>query len=136
MSRLPLKIACILILLLLSNSCPGQISEVQPDYTAGDSGLTITVKPGETFTVGLFAAPSTAYFWEVVELDAKVVKNTSSEFVPDPATKNTVGGGGTDIWEFQAVAEGTTKLKMENARTSEPREPRGEFELTINVAGS
>ena len=153
MSKLLAIVAACIALLLICTACPkpqtgagagnpagadepvGADEPTAADYTATDSGRTITLQPGDTFTVELTSSPTTAYFWEVIELDEAVVRNVSSEYVPDPATKDMAGGGGVDIWTFEALASGTTALRMEYARKFEPRDPAGEFELTLVVSG-
>jgi predicted secreted protein len=76
----------------------------------------IEVTPGQVFTISLESIPPAGYRWNV-EFDSKIVDFIKpKEYVPYSTT--TVGGGGREIFEFQAKQPGETLIRQ---RTREGR---------------
>ena len=104
---------------------------------ADDNGSTVSIPVGGRIIVSLEANPTTGYDWELIELDPAVVESTDVSYVPDPAPPGWVGGGGTAVWQFTALAEGETALRLEYGRDFEPEEdPADVFEITITVTAA
>ena len=104
---------------------------------ADDNGSTLSIPVGGRIVVSLASNPTTGYDWELMELDAAVVESTDVSYVPDPAPPGWVGGGGTAVWQFTALAEGETALRLEYGRDFEPEEdPADVFETTITVTAA
>ncbi len=69
----------------------------------------IEVTPGQVFTISLESIPPAGYRWNV-EFDSKIVDLVKPKrYVPYSTT--TVGGGGREIFEFQAKQPGETLIK-------------------------
>ncbi|MEI8357289.1 MAG: protease inhibitor I42 family protein [Deltaproteobacteria bacterium] len=80
------------------------------------------VAPGDRFDLRLEANPSTGYTWSLGKpLDASVLRLVASRFVSSAAAAPggappLAGQGGNEIWTFEAVAPGRTKISMFYAR--------------------
>lgn len=89
----------------------GGIAYANVEFTDTNSGQTVYLKTGETLTVKLPANPTTGYTWGIAALDEAVVENTGSTYNSECA-EGVLGCGGSEKWEFLAVAEGETYLEM------------------------
>jgi len=75
----------------------------------------IAVMVGQEFKISLQCNPTTGYQWQFAKPpDEKFVRLLGSEY-NRPDTK-LVGAGGHEVWTFNAVAEGKTKLKLNYVR--------------------
>ena len=81
----------------------------------------ITARVGSTFTVRLDANATTGYRWQLATApDPAIAKLLDSNYEVDgPAT----GSGGTEVWQFKAIAIGTTRLGFAYARPWEHGQP-------------
>ena len=105
--------------------------------TAEDNGTTVTIAVSGRLTVNLASNPTTGFQWALVELDTAVVENTAQRYVPTLTLPGMVGSGGTEVWEFTGVAEGTTTLRLEYRRPWETEEdPAYTFEVTVTVGAA
>jgi inhibitor of cysteine peptidase len=67
------------------------------------------------FSIDLASNPTTGFRWHLGnKLIEKLVRPLGSEFIP-PQTQ-LVGAGGREIWRFQAMGRGRTKIVLEYAR--------------------
>jgi inhibitor of cysteine peptidase len=85
--------------------------------SAAFSAETIPIKTllHKKFSINLASNPTTGYSWRLGgKLLGKLVKPLGSQFIP-PQTQ-LVGAGGREIWNFQAVGRGRTKIVLEYAR--------------------
>ena len=104
---------------------------------ADDNGSTLSIPVGGKIVVRLASNPTTGYDWELVELDTTVVEDTAVTYVPDPVPPGLVGSGGTAVWQFTAVGEGETALRLEYRRPFEPEaDPEDVFEVNITVTAA
>mgnify|MGYP001612604982 FL=1 len=75
----------------------------------------IEVEAGARFSLTLDANPTTGYQWRLVQpADEGVVKLAGTQYTP--RTPGLPGGGGAQVWTFQAVAPGTTTIQLEYVR--------------------
>jgi predicted secreted protein len=95
---------CILALIaILLAACAPRPTNPQAVIQAG---------PGSQFKLVIDSNPSTGYHWEIVgELDAGVVEFIGREY-QRTSPSGLVGGGGVDIWTFQAVGPGETTITL------------------------
>ena len=100
----------------------------QIDLTAYDEveyDKILQIKQGDTFEILLKENPTTGYIWQTFPWDlenaglAKVLKVRSSKYEPDPKAKGAVGHGGTRIFQFQVIGEGTGKINFYYGRSWE-----------------
>ncbi len=92
--------------------------------TNPDPDHPIKVIPGQVFTVSFESIPSAGYRWNV-EYDPKIIDLKSNEFVPYSSIISkevkAVGGGGWEIFEFQAREPGETFIKAKYQRSWEAK---------------
>jgi predicted secreted protein len=115
-----LAIVCIMtaILLGLLACSSGETKALSVDISSSDK--TVTLASGGTLTVTLESNITTGYSWnETSEIsDLTVMQQTDHKYQP-PATV-AVGAGGTEIWNFKALKEGTSTITMRYRRPNEP----------------
>lgn len=78
----------------------------QGTYTASDSGKTIMVKAGDTFTVKLDENPTTGYSWNLTADSGLQVKG--DQYAPN--STSLMGSGGYHTWTIKAIKAGTYKV--------------------------
>jgi inhibitor of cysteine peptidase len=134
-------LAAILVLSALSVSAcsdkPGTVTwEVPIDnfMNKADHSDEIEVPVGDTFILKLGSNQTTGFEWgeEAVIEDTSVLKQTGYEYVePDG---DVVGAAGQEVWTFEALKKGTTKVSMSYDRPWEGGE-KGEwtYEITVTV---
>jgi inhibitor of cysteine peptidase len=76
----------------------------------------ISVAPGDIFEISLDSNPTTGYSWQA-DFDQEYLELVSQEFVPPQS--DLVGAGGTEIFAFQALEVGETKLTLVYKRSWE-----------------
>lgn len=107
---------------------PGQL-----DLSAADNGGVIGASAGQRIILTLESNASTGYQWNLAEEpDADVLAFVSSKYV-EPEDGEVVGAPGKEVWEWDAVAEGSTVLRLEYVRPFEPGNVADEFEVTVEV---
>jgi inhibitor of cysteine peptidase len=76
--------------------------------------------------------PSTGYGWEVQNNDEAILRPVGEpQFVP---SSNQVGAAGTEVFEFEAISEGTSVIVMIYHRSfEEDEEPLDTFRLRVVV---
>lgn len=92
--------------------------------------LALSVRCGDEFKIELESNPSTGYRWHLIFFNKKILKFISSEFVPKTASQ--IGGGGIERFNFKAIKEGTTSIKLVYKRAWE-REATKSDEFFVNV---
>ena len=94
----------------------------------------IEIPVGDTFILKLGSNMTTGFQWgeEAVISNGDILKQTGYEFT-EPDT-GTVGAAGQEIWKFEALKKGTTKVSMSYDRPWEGGE-KGEwtYEVTVTV---
>jgi inhibitor of cysteine peptidase len=126
-----------LLLALPGCGCGNKADEQESDEPAVQTeGMekTVDAETGQHFDISLESNPSTGYSWQVVQSpNKKVVRVLDSHFV-EPSG-DALGAPGTEVWQFQAVGKGTTKMVMEYSQPWEKSAPPAKrYTLTINVA--
>jgi inhibitor of cysteine peptidase len=76
-----------------------------------DSDRTVELLRGDKLVIEVEGSPTTGYSWEVVSLDAKVLKQQGDTEYRQ-GQPGTMGGGGTFTLTFQAAGKGKTELTM------------------------
>ncbi|MDD2708787.1 MAG: protease inhibitor I42 family protein [Verrucomicrobiae bacterium] len=91
---------------------------------------------GNMFVVSLPSNPTTGYQWQLPpKTDDKVVQLLKQTYIRPKA--KLAGAGGTDIWRFKAVGEGTVELVFSYARSWEKDVPPVEIRrLKVVVGGT
>lgn len=100
--------------------------------TAVDSGRSITAASGQSVVISLDANPTTGYQWDLDGApDPAVLKLVNSRYRRDPL--GAVGGGGIDVWTFEAMGAGTTRVKLVYHRPFGQKQVAREFTLSVTV---
>jgi inhibitor of cysteine peptidase len=82
----------------------------------------IVARPGTRFAVELDANATTGFRWRLSRpLDERVVRLRGTEYRVRDAQHT--GGGGTEVWTFEAVAPGRTSVRFEYVRPWERETP-------------
>ena len=98
-------------------------------FTDPANGTDITLRPGGKLNLKLDSNPTTGYFWYLKDIDASKIDQLSDNYAADPAPEGMVGGGGHQLFVFEALATGQSKLVL-----SYERHPEDVAEtLTLNV---
>ena len=98
-------------------------------FTDPESGTDITVRPGGQLRLKLESIPTTGYFWFLKDIDASQIDQLSDDYVADPAPEGMVGGGGHQLFVFEALSTGRSNLVL-----SYQRHPEVVFETsTLNI---
>jgi len=96
-----------------------------------DSGKTVEIRVGDELDVILPGNPTTGYVWEVSSLDSTVMRLDKSDFF---ANDNAFGSGGIEIIKFQAIAAGTSVVRLIFHRSFEQNmPPLKTFEVTVII---
>lgn len=88
-------------------------------FTDPASGTDITLRPGGQLRLKLDSNPTTGYFWYLKDIDASQVDQLSDEYIADPAPEGMVGGGGHQLFVFEALSTGRSKLVLSHQRHAE-----------------
>jgi predicted secreted protein len=133
MMKLRLMILMALATLLLAACRGAQGPENIYIADEEDSGQTVTMGVGDALQIVLRENRSTGYLWSVVTNDESILTLSGEpEYAVDSDAE---GAGGTVTYLFEAVAPGTSALRMVNAFQQETAvEPADLFELTVIVA--
>ena len=92
--------------------------------TESQDGSTLSLKPGDGFTVKLPSNPTTGYSWQVLEIDSGILEMVGEPvFQPDSNEQGLVGAGGTETLHFEAKRSGESSLSLGYARPWEADEP-------------
>ena len=92
------------VLLFTVTGCTDSLTET-------DTAVPLELSAGETFDIVLEANVTTGYEWRLAEpLDEAVVQFVAQEYKSEQS--NTEGGGGHDIWTFQAIAPGNSQIVL------------------------
>jgi len=65
---------------------------------------------GNMATVELVGNPTTGYNWDYTMSPAGVVREVSSDYIPDKTDENVAGSGGKFVFTFEAVSAGEAEL--------------------------
>ncbi len=93
---------------------------------------TIEANVGQEFTITLESNPSTGYQWQLAKaLDEGIVKLVGTKY--KASETGLIGAGGTEVWTFKAVGDGTTEISLMYMRPWESVPPLKEEVFFITV---
>lgn len=117
--------------LALVVACTGGGSELT--LREADNGAVVTVDAGQRLRVVLKSNQSTPYRWVMrsAPSDRVLIQMGDASYLPGSTGK--IGEPGHEVWEFQAVASGTTTIGLSyESLGTEPR-PIGSWSATVTV---
>jgi predicted secreted protein len=101
-----------------------------------NNGNTIQLKVGDQINLKLESNISTGYSWNTSEkVDDKILVESSHEY-SEGTQSGMVGVPGTDKWVFNAIGEGTAKLKYIYSQSWDTSTAVKTYEITIVVSGN
>jgi len=114
MKRVPtlriLALAVLSLHVLFMSSC-----RAQKPTQSRESTNPIQCEAGRPFAIRLESNRTTGYQWDLAEpLDGRILKLANSEYKAPDSTR--LGAPGEEVWTFQAVGKGRTKIAMKYAR--------------------
>jgi inhibitor of cysteine peptidase len=94
--------------------------------TEEQDGLQVNLGRGDFLLVRLESNPSTGYSWEIINNDEAILRPLGDSVFR--ASSSAVGAGGTETFQFEAIEEGTSVLRMIYHRSfEEDEEPLNTF---------
>jgi inhibitor of cysteine peptidase len=100
--------------------------------TEADNGTTVELGLGERLTVRLESNPTTGFSWQLeVEPNGAFLRSAGHEYVPPD--DGLVGQGGIELWTFEGVAPGTTRIALVYLRPFDPSDVGANFEVEVRV---
>lgn len=146
MFKKKMYIFIIIFILLLVSAC-SSTEATQTGATTADEPMsitmekndsTITIKPGDQFTIQLDGNITTGYAWELEEIDAELLRQVGEmEYreKSDDSDQEIVGAPGEFFFTFEALQCGKTSLRLIYHRSFEEGvEPLETFTITVNIA--
>jgi len=127
------RIIILLLFVTILSSCAKSTHSSHPSVlTANDSGTTVSLHQGQTFSVSLWGNSSTGYTWEVVSgAEVILAQQGNPQFVPD---SNAVGSGRMSTFTINAIAIGNATLQLVYHRPWETDVPSLQtFEVNVTV---
>lgn len=100
-------------------------------FTDPASGTEITLRPGGKLQLKLDSNPTTGYYWYLKDIDASKVDQLSEAYNADPAPAGMTGSGGHQMFVFEALAPGKSKLVLSYERS--PQDVAETLKLNIKV---
>jgi inhibitor of cysteine peptidase len=76
-----------------------------------DPAETIAVNVGESFIIALDSNPTTGYMW-YEDYDNSFLQLLGHKYEESPSGYGVVGAGGTESFDFKALKQGDTEIKM------------------------
>ncbi len=135
-----ISLLCVAGLLPVLGGCtdPAGIKVIMLDML--DNGTTVQTQAGDRLIVVLLADPTTGYDWQATIDDTNVLSQAQEKFVPTNAgdsSSGTVGVGGTDVFEFDTINDGTTTLTLQLLQAGQPSSvpASSTFKITVQVTG-
>ena len=89
------------------------------------------VEVGDKITVKLCSNPTTGFQWRYETIGEAALMEEDHDF-EEPEDNGVVGASGKEVWTFEAVEKGITKVHMEYSQTWEGGE-QGEWTYTMIV---
>jgi inhibitor of cysteine peptidase len=120
--------------LVLLGGCPWNNRVV--NLNKSNNGDTVSLANGGRLVVTLDSNPTTGYSWGLAELDDSVLTEVNNTFTLSPGCLPfMVGCGGYETWRFDAVAPGTTTLRLEYRQWDTAQDAEDVFEIVVDVSG-
>jgi inhibitor of cysteine peptidase len=100
------------------------------------NGTGVDMRVGQELILRLDSNPSTGYHWDVIEgIGAILEQSGESQYHPSGSLEDmSPGGGGVEIFRFQASAAGQTELVLAYRRPWEQGEPNKKYTLEVRVS--
>ncbi len=109
--------------------------KAEPAPTTEETSESVTVSAGQNFTITLDSNQTTGFTWQLAQaLDASLVQYVGKDYVA-PTDTSLVGAPGEEVWQFQALKEGTTTIVLQYSQawdTATPPAKKHTVNLTIN----
>jgi predicted secreted protein len=93
---------------------------------------TVSIRNGQDFEVRLPVIPGTGYGWFVIGSDVKRVKPIGQPVFQKSPGKETVGATEQQVFRFEALKKGVTKLVFEERRPWEKKSMRS-FTVLLRI---
>ncbi|MEO1554388.1 MAG: protease inhibitor I42 family protein, partial [Pseudomonadota bacterium] len=100
-------------------------------FTDPATGTDITLRPDGKLRLKLDSNPTTGYYWYLKDIDAATLDQLSEDYIADPAPEGVVGSGGHQMFVFEALTKGKSKLKLSYERS--PQDVAETLVLDIKV---
>ena len=100
-------------------------------FTDPANDTDVTLRPGGKLNLKLDSNPTTGYYWYLKDIDASQLDQLSDDYIADPAPEGLVGSGGHQMFVFEALAKGKSKLQLSYERS--PQDVAGSLTLNIKV---
>ncbi|MEM7327102.1 MAG: protease inhibitor I42 family protein [Pseudomonadota bacterium] len=88
-------------------------------FTDPATGTDITLRPEGKLQLKLDSNPTTGYYWYLKDIDASKIDQLREDYFADPAPEGVTGSGGHQMFVFEALATGKSKLKLSYERSPE-----------------
>ncbi len=95
-----------------------------------DQGKTIEAHRGDSITIRLTENPTAGYHWEISGTNNHLVEFQSSDYLKP--SKAVIGSGGTRIFRFKVLSNGTDKIQIRLRRSWES-EDRAVKIFAVNI---
>jgi inhibitor of cysteine peptidase len=97
-----------------ATNLPAGVTSGEVSLSEKDGGGQVEVRVGQVLVLTLESNPTTGYSWEIVEVNDSVLRRAGEpEFKAaseqDPAP---LGAGGVEVFRFEAVGAGETRLEL------------------------
>lgn len=98
-----------------------------------DNGKTVTLSVGQHLRIELNSNQSTPYRWVVQAAPDAAVLTPAGESTYLPSRSDKIGAPGHEVFEFQAVAPGTTTIVLAYERLGPAPQAAGSWSATVTV---
>jgi len=99
-----------------------------------DPGEPVNVRAGESFAIRLESNPTTGYSWTVTGVpQATVAALVDPEGTFEEPDSGAMGAPGFQVFDFDAVASGTTEVEFTYARSFDPEDNPTVTTVTVTV---
>ena len=112
-------------------ACSGARPDIRLDES--DSGTAVTVDVGDLVRVVLESNASTGFTWVVASAPAAAVLVPVGEPFYVASTSGLVGAAGYQVFDYQAVAAGSTSVALSYLRTFESVPPASAWSVGVTV---
>ncbi len=131
---------CIMLFLVSACSAGGSTPIVSPPdippaetYVLTDPSVPVEVAAGSEFYIAVPSNPSTGYYWQAMNSwDPNVFVTVATEY-QSTSPEGVVGGGGMDIWRFDAIGAGEETLVLSYFPPGITGSPEQTLTFTIRV---
>ena len=112
----------------------GQVD--QTDLNASYNGQAVEIDAGTLLIITLESNPTTGFGWQLSEpIDESLVALIENRYEPgENAEQGMIGAGGSEVWTFEALTNGVTKISLEYSQPWEGGEKAVQtFEITVTI---